>query len=63
MDYPKLLWTPDGVEVTVQSPDEEAARVAEGYRRTATAAPAVASTEGQALDDEDPPPRKAGKHK
>lgn len=29
--YPRLLWSPDGVEITVQTAEDEAARVAEGY--------------------------------
>ena len=34
-EYPKLLWSADGVEVTCRSADEEARYVAEGYRLTA----------------------------
>ena len=34
-EYPKLLWSADGVEVTCRSADEEARYVSEGYRLTA----------------------------
>ena len=32
--YPRLLWSPDGVEITVKDADEQAAKEAEGYRLT-----------------------------
>ena len=34
-EYPKLLWSADGVEVTCRSAEEESRYVAEGYRLTA----------------------------
>jgi hypothetical protein len=37
--YPKLMWSPIGVEYTVTAPDEEAALVEQGYRYTAAAKP------------------------
>ena len=33
--YPRLLWSSDGVEVTVSSAEEEAEKLANGYRVTA----------------------------
>lgn len=38
-EYPKLMWSPIGVEVTVTAPDEEAALKEQGYRYTKEAKP------------------------
>jgi hypothetical protein len=42
-EFPKLLWSPGGVEVTVTAPDEEAALVEQGYRYTKEAKPKKAA--------------------
>ena len=47
--YPKLLWSADGQEVTVKDADEEAAKLAEGYR--VTAAPVAVSEPTPELDN------------
>lgn len=50
-EYPRLMWSPDGVEICVKSDEEKAAKLAEGYRLTAEAPPAKAqATDGEALD-------------
>lgn len=36
-EFPKLMWTPDGKEVRVESCEEQEAKLAEGYRLTADA--------------------------
>ena len=35
VQYPKLLWSPDGVEVTAVDADDELKYLAQGYRLTA----------------------------
>ncbi len=50
-EYPRLMWSPDGVEICVRSDEEKAAKMAEGYRLTAEATPAKAQVmDGEALD-------------
>ncbi len=54
-DYPKLLWK-DGVELTVQNADEEAAKRAEGcVGHGESAAPVVVEPETEAEPASDPP--------
>lgn len=44
-EFPKLLWSPEGAEVTVADEAEQAAKLAEGYRLTAEAPVAEPSAE------------------
>lgn len=50
--YPKLMWSPLGVEVTVQSAGEQAEKEAEGYRETPEK-PAPIEPVPDVLDDPD----------
>lgn len=42
-EFPKLLWSADGVEVTVQDQIEQDAKLADGYRLTAAVEAPVVS--------------------
>lgn len=58
VQYPKLLWSPDGVEVTAQTVEDEARYAAEGYRVTAeppAEAPAPVPEEPEAVLEVPPP--------
>jgi hypothetical protein len=55
-EYPKLMWAPDGVEVTVCSAGEEQEKLAAGFSLTApgtpVAAEALSATDEAHTDDE-----------
>jgi antitoxin (DNA-binding transcriptional repressor) of toxin-antitoxin stability system len=55
-DYPKLLWSPEGVEVCVVSREDEAARVADGYTVTQPGTPVadVAPVDADPVVEADP---------
>jgi hypothetical protein len=65
MEFPKLLWSAGGVEVTVVSQVEQDARTAEGYTLTAPgpAAPETAPVETSVEEPpaEEPPHKRRGR--